>query len=148
MRLFKKKSTEILEGDLTPMIDMTFQLIAFFMLLINFSEVDRAEEILLPSSALAVPPVVRPDYQIILNLDPSGEVVFEGQKNGIDLLNPLLSRQVDAAAREGIRDPADIAVIIRSHEDTPTGIVQELIAKCQESELQSFSLRVKDRINQ
>ena len=140
MRLFKKKSTEILEGDLTPMIDMTFQLIAFFMLLINFSEVDRAEEILLPSSALAVPPVVRPDYQIILNLEPSGEVVFEG-------LNPLLSRQVDAAAREGIRDPADIAVIIRSHKDTPTGIVQELIAKCQESELQSFSLRVKDRIN-
>ena len=94
MRLFKKKSTEILEGDLTPMIDMTFQLIAFFMLLINFSEVDRAEEILLPSSVLAVPPVVRPDYQIILNLEPNGVVVFEGQKNGIDLLNPLLSRQV------------------------------------------------------
>ncbi|MGI9497656.1 MAG: ExbD/TolR family protein [Mariniblastus sp.] len=145
MRLFKKKSTEILEGDLTPMIDMTFQLIAFFMLLINFSEVDRAEEILLPSSVLAVPPEVRPDYQIILNLEPSGVVVFEGQKNGIDLLNPLLSRQVDAAAREGIRDPADIAVIIRSHEDTPTGIVQELMAKCQESELQSFSLRVKNQ---
>ncbi len=145
MRLFKKKSTEILEGDLTPMIDMTFQLIAFFMLLINFSEVDRAEEILLPSSVLAVPPEVRPDYQIILNLEPSGVVVFEGQKNGIDLLNPLLSRQVDAAAREGIRDPADIAVIIRSHEDTPTGVVQELMAKCQESELQSFSLRVKNQ---
>lgn len=145
MRLFKKKSTEILEGDLTPMIDMTFQLIAFFMLLINFSEVDRAEEILLPSSVLAVPPVVRPDYQIILNLEPNGVVVFEGQKNEIDLLNPLLSRQVDAAAREGIRDPADIAVIIRSHEDTPTGVVQELMAKCQESELQSFSLRVKNQ---
>ena len=145
MRLFKKKSTEILEGDLTPMIDMTFQLIAFFMLLINFSEVDRAYEILLPSSVLAVPPEVRPDYQIILNLEPNGVVVFEGQKNGIDLLNPLLSRQVDAAAREGIRDPGDIAVIIRSHEDTPTGVVQELMAKCQESELQSFSLRVKNQ---
>ena len=145
MRLFKKKSTEILEGDLTPMIDMTFQLIAFFMLLINFSEVDRADEILLPSSVLAVPPEVRPDYQIILNLEPNGVVVFEGQKNGIDLLNPLLSRQVDAAAREGIRDPGDIAVIIRSHEDTPTGVVQELMAKCQESELQSFGLRVKNQ---
>ena len=145
MRLFKKKSTEILEGDLTPMIDMTFQLIAFFMLLINFSEVDRADEILLPRSVLAVPPEVRPDYQIILNLEPNGVVVFEGQKNGIDLLNPLLSRQVDAAAREGIRDPGDIAVIIRSHEDTPTGVVQELMAKCQESELQSFSLRVKNQ---
>ena len=28
------------DGDLTPMIDMTFQLIAFFMVLINFTEAD------------------------------------------------------------------------------------------------------------
>ena len=34
MRIKKPKS-EILEGDLTPMIDMTFQLIAFFMVLIT-----------------------------------------------------------------------------------------------------------------
>ena len=52
MKFKKKRNTEILEGDLTPMIDMTFQLIAFFMLLINFSEVDRAEEIVLPKSCL------------------------------------------------------------------------------------------------
>ena len=70
MRFRKKKETKIMEGDLTPMIDVTFQLIAFFMLLINFSEVDRAEEIMLPSSVLAKPPETRPDYQIILNLNP------------------------------------------------------------------------------
>ena len=52
MKFNKAKTSEILEGDLTPMIDMTFQLIAFFMLLINFSEVDRAEEISLPTSCL------------------------------------------------------------------------------------------------
>jgi len=72
MKFKKKRNTEILEGDLTPMIDMTFQLIAFFMLLINFSEVDRAEEIVLPKSVLATPPTERPDYQVILNLDPDG----------------------------------------------------------------------------
>ena len=56
MKFNKAKTSEILEGDLTPMIDMTFQLIAFFMLLINFSEVDRAEEITLPLAVLAIPP--------------------------------------------------------------------------------------------
>ena len=50
MKFNKAKTSEILEGDLTPMIDMTFQLIAFFMLLINFTEIDRAEEIALPTS--------------------------------------------------------------------------------------------------
>lgn len=147
MRIFNNKSTQILEGDLTPMIDMTFLLIAFFMLLINFSEVDRAEEIMLPSSILAVPPEVRPDYQIILNLEPGGEVIFEGRRLVIERMDPIFNQQVNSAKREGINDPADIAVIIRSHKDTPTGLVQELIAKCQDAELQSFSLRVEEKIN-
>lgn len=148
MKIKKPKSTQILEGDLTPMIDMTFQLIAFFMLLINFSEVDRAEEITLPSSALAVPPEVRPDYQIIMNLEPGGTVIFEGQRiEKIDFMGPIFKQQISAATREGVTDPGDIAVIIRSHEDTPTGLVQELISKCQESELQSFRLRVKEKLN-
>jgi biopolymer transport protein ExbD len=147
MKIKKPKSTQILEGDLTPMIDMTFQLIAFFMLLINFSEVDRAEEITLPSSALAVPPEVRPDYQIIMNLEPGGSVIFEGQRiEKIEFMGPIFRQQINAAARERVTDPADIAVIIRSHEDTPTGLVQELISKCQESKLQSFRLRVKEKL--
>ncbi len=148
MKFTKTEKTEILEGDLTPMIDCTFQLIAFFMLLINFSEVDRAEEIMLPSSVMAVPPEVRPDYQIILNLEPSGKVKFEGQEiEKIDFLAPIFTQEINNAARVEVTDPGKIAVIIRSHEDTPTGLVQELIAKCQESELESFSLRVKEDLN-
>ena len=147
MKFAKKRSSEILEGDLTPMIDMTFQLIAFFMLLINFSEVDRAEEISLPSSQLAVPPDVRPDYQIILNLEPTGSVKFGGQRiESIDALGPIFRQEINSANREGVNNAGDIAVIIRSHEDTPTGKVQKLISKCQESELQSFSLRVNEKL--
>ncbi len=145
MKFSKRTKTEILEGDLTPMIDMTFQLIAFFMLLINFSEVDRAEEITLPSSILAKPPEVRPDYQIILNLSIEGKVKFQGQEiEKIDFLGPIFTQEKNNATREGVLNPGDIAVIIRSHEDTPTGLVQELISECQESELESFSLRVKN----
>ena len=140
----KKKSSEILEGDLTPMIDMTFQLIAFFMLLINFSEVDRAEEISLPSNILALPPEVRPDYQIILNLEPAGTVKFQGQAKEIDAMGSVFRQEINSANREGVNDPGEIAVVIRSHEDTPTGLVQKLISECQASELQNFSLRVKN----
>ncbi|QEG24718.1 ExbD/TolR family protein [Mariniblastus fucicola] len=145
MKFKNKKDTEILEGDLTPMIDMTFQLIAFFMLLINFSEVDRAEEITLPKSVLATPPVERPKYQVILNLDPDGEVVFAGNGYDISTLSPVLNQEINNAGRSRDRVPAkDIAVIIRAHEDTPTGTVQRLIAKCQEEEMENFKFRVKD----
>jgi biopolymer transport protein ExbD len=129
------------------MIDMTFQLIAFFMLLINFSEVDRAEEITLPASALAVPPQTRPDYQIILNLEPNGSVKFHGQSiEKIDFLTPIFRQEINNAAREKVTNPADIAVIIRAHEDTPSGLVQRLIMKCQEEKLENFSLRVKEKL--
>ena len=46
----KSKKPDLAEGDLTPMIDMTFQLIAFFMVLINFSQTESNERVVLPSS--------------------------------------------------------------------------------------------------
>ena len=148
MRFRKDNQTEIMEGDLTPMIDVTFLLIAFFMVLINFTEVDRAEELLLPKSRLAIPPTVRPDYQIILNLDVNGVVKFGGQQfDAIDLLDSALEREKSAAQIENVQ-PREISVIIRSHQDTPTGLVQQLINKCQQVGLENFSLRVKERINQ
>ena len=55
MRIKKVKSA-IHEGDLTPMIDMTFQLIAFFMVLINFTQSEQDQRIQLPESTLAKPP--------------------------------------------------------------------------------------------
>jgi biopolymer transport protein ExbD len=146
MKFQKKNKTEILEGDLTPMIDMTFQLIAFFMLLINFSEVDRAEEIMLPESVMAIAPEERPDYQMILNLEPGGQVTFAGQKvDSIDFLPVIFQQEISNAAREGV-EAGEISVIVRSHQDTPTGLVQKLISKCQESELESFALRVKEQL--
>jgi len=51
-----RKGAGFAEGDMTPMIDMTFQLIAFFMVLVNFADADQNERIRLPSSELAKPP--------------------------------------------------------------------------------------------
>ena len=44
-RSSEPSSTEI---DMTPMIDMTFQLITFFMVVKNFSEAEQDDRIQLP----------------------------------------------------------------------------------------------------
>ncbi len=75
----KHSSTKIHEGDLTPMIDMTFQLIAFFMVLINFSQNDQNVEIELPLSALAKPPEQAAEYPLTLQLTETNEVIVGGQ---------------------------------------------------------------------
>ena len=142
----EKARTKILEGDLTPMIDMTFLLIAFFMLLINFSEIEKSEEIDLPDSVLARPPENPPEYQIVLNLDKDGAVIFAKQRvNEIDLIHVLLDQEIGVATREGV-SKGNINVIIRADRDVKTGLVQDLMAKCQESDLELFSLRVNERL--
>lgn len=141
---FKKSNSELLEPDLTPMIDMTFNLIAFFMFTINFADAERIEQIMLPKSSLAKPPEGLADYQFILNLDDDGSVWFDGQRiEKIELINPLLRREVRAAERQGVPPPR-ISVIIRGHEDSQSGKVQRLIQQCQENELEKFLLRVKE----
>ena len=64
MRFITKKSAEV-EPDMTPMIDMTFQLIAFFMFTINFSDTEQDQRVTLPASELAKPPE-RHDLQLSL----------------------------------------------------------------------------------
>jgi len=51
----QKFSAKAADGDMTAMIDMVFQLIIFFMVLINFSQDDQNDKIKLPSSELAKP---------------------------------------------------------------------------------------------
>ena len=145
MRFVRKKRQDVPDVDLTPMIDMTFNLIAFFMIVMNFSDAERADEINLPTSALAKPPEEIFDYKIILNLDRDGSIVLDGQRiANIDLLNPLFNREITAAQRMG-KKPEQITVIIRGHEDVETGQLQRLMAKCQENSLQIFHLRVKEK---
>ena len=143
---FRKKRTEILEGDLTPMIDVVFQLIAFFMLIINFTEVEKSEDINLPLSELAKPPDEPPPYKITLNLKEDGSVAhFETVVANVDLIRNVLSRELGTARRQGV-PIGDINVIIRADMDSRTGDVQKLMNKCKALQLENFSLRVIERI--
>lgn len=142
----RRKKTKILEGDLTPMIDMAFQLIAFFMLLINFSEVEKTEEINLPDSVIAKPPEEVPEYTIMLNLDDDGTVSL-GPKNvgEVEGLRPILTHEIGMAARERVAKE-NINVIIRADRNVRTGLVRDLMRKCGEVELVDFALRVKSQV--
>ncbi len=143
---FKKKEHPLIAIDLTPMIDVTFQLIAFFMFIMNFSQIERAEEIKLPTSEIAIPPEEVPTYQIILNLNEDGSVLHDGVRiEKVELMTSMLRRETGQAAQRKVSNPADISVIVRADQNVATGTVQEMIAKCQDAKLEKFSLRVKER---
>jgi biopolymer transport protein ExbD len=141
----KKADAGIQEGDLTPMIDMTFQLIAFFMVLINFSQSEQNERVQLPDSELAKPPEVALEYPITLHLTKEGSVIIGGEEVPIAGLSPYLTREANVLQIQG-RPLSDATIVIRAHKDAQTGRVQELIKNCQQNRFEKFALRAKEDV--
>ena len=73
------RGPDFVELDYTPMIDMTFQLIAFFMILINFSDAEADERVQLPSSALAKPPDASAETPIYIQMMRDGRIIMNTQ---------------------------------------------------------------------
>lgn len=139
----KSKKVDLAEGDLTPMIDMTFQLIAFFMVLINFAQTESNDRVKLPSSQLVKPPEVPLEFPIILHVAEDGEIVLGGDSYTAETLSVGLRKEIAVIESEG-KSIKDANVIIRGHKDTAAGDIQEVIRVAQERELENFNLRVKE----
>jgi len=125
------------------MIDMTFQLIAFFMVLVNFSEADQNELIRLPSSELAKPPDAPLETPITLQVTDRGSVIFGADEVSIDALQPLLTREKQLLEARRDQSAQNATIIIRADRETKTGKVQEVIEICQKTGFDKFALRAK-----
>ena len=134
------------QGDLTPMIDMTFQLIAFFMVLINFTEADQNERIKLPTSEIVKPPDAPLETPIFLHLTREGTVILGGVETTLDGAQSNLMVEARILRRKK-RSPAEATVIIRGDADAQSGQVQRLVQICQEADFENFALRAEERIN-
>ncbi|TWT72763.1 biopolymer transport protein ExbD [Posidoniimonas polymericola] len=144
MRITRRRQLEASEGDLTPMIDMTFQLIAFFMVLINFTEVEQDQRITLPASELAQPPDVPYDEPLTIQITKDETILFARDELEPDALLPALRREAAIIKAYGeTKKLSEVTVIIRADETVRTGVVQEAISACQEAEFETFALRGK-----
>ncbi|QDT02892.1 biopolymer transport protein ExbD [Rubripirellula lacrimiformis] len=139
----KKTNVDLAEGDLTPMIDMTFQLIAFFMVLINFAQTESNDRVKLPSSQLVKPPEVPLEFPIVLHVAKDGEIILGGEDYTAETLRIGLNREISVIKAEG-KSIGDANIVIRAHKDTAAGDVQEIIRVAQEQQLENFALRVKE----
>jgi biopolymer transport protein ExbD len=130
------------EMDMTPMIDMTFQLICFFMVALSFDEADHNEKIKLPSSELAKPSDAALELPITLQLTGEGTVLYGGEELALANIGSRLNIEVEVMKRLK-KDPKNATIIIRADGDAETGKVQELIQECQQRSFEKFALRAR-----
>lgn len=152
---FKKPENSTITPDMTPMIDMTFQLITFFMVVISFEQTQADERIKLPADQLAIPPEVARENEIVLNIgfprDPQGNEIGEPGVTYGDSYIPVLGygpnlqqERAKYIALHGSEDSlADVTVVIRADSEVPTGLIQELMKMAQEAGFSKFSFKAK-----
>lgn len=141
------------EPDMTPMIDIVFQLLTFFMIAINFENTKADERVKLPRDMLAKPPEVKPEHELVLNfgfkrdkdgrkLDPVPTIFYNERYVEVGQLTPDLEQEKRVLEAIHGKDVIDkVTVLIRADSEVPTGLVQQLIKKCQDNGFTKFSLR-------
>jgi biopolymer transport protein ExbD len=128
--------------DMTPMIDVTFQLITFFMFTINFTEAEQDQRIQLPASQVAKP-VENSDIEpLTLQLMDDGRVIYNGEPVALAALGDYLQNEITIIQSSG-KKPGDITVVVRADGRAHTGDVQQIIRTCQEKQFDKFVLRAE-----
>lgn len=135
------------EPNLTPMLDMVFQLVTFFMLVINFKSAELDMNLKLPVIGSARPVDTKGQQDLlVLNIDDAGQLTIYGIAKDIDSYiageaqaSFLAARQKDPNIEPGDELPTN--VVIRADRSTPFHLLNRVIKSCQEHGFHNFSLK-------
>jgi biopolymer transport protein ExbD len=140
------------EPNLTPLLDIVFQLITFFMLVINFSQDNIDARIKLPVAGSARPQddvAKLNDERLVLNIDSKGDLIWNGQILTADQATAKIKFEAQVARQniktlKGKVEPGQtlpIRVVIRADRDTPFAPIFAMIKTCQNNGYEKFDLK-------
>lgn len=87
--------------DLTPMIDMVFLLLIFFLVATTFHQAEREMQIALPYAS-AAGPMSAALRELIINVDAQGAVFVSGRQVSDDELQQMVKSAVAANAEQKV----------------------------------------------
>ena len=135
------------EPDLTPVLDMVFQLITFFMLVINFKTAAMDLSLQLPVVGSASPVETNGLDLIILNIDKHGKMQVYGEDHSdIDGFIKTEAKASLVKARQAnpdlkLGDDLPSIVVVRADRATPFKLLNRVIKACQENGYRNFSMK-------
>jgi len=134
------------EPNLTPMLDMVFQLITFFMLVINFKSASLDLSLKLPIIGSAQPVDTQGvEDMLVLNINSQGQLLVYGT---VTPLETFLAREARASRMK--LPPADqkkpdvelpTNVIIRADKGVSFKEINRVFTECQARGFRKFSLK-------
>ena len=139
------------EPNLTPMLDMVFQLVTFFMLVINFKSAQLDMNLKLPVIGSARPVDTKGQLDLlILNINHQGQLTVYNVPKDIESYiageaqsSLLAARRKNPNLQDG--DELPTTVVIRADRATPFHLLNLVIKSCQKHGFRSFSLKAMNQ---
>jgi biopolymer transport protein ExbD len=139
------------EPNLTPILDMVFQLITFFMLVINFKSAALDMSLRLPVVGSARPVDTKGmEDLVILNITKDGKLMVYGIPKEIESFiageaqaSLLWARRAKPELKFGDELPS--MVVIRADKDTPFKLLNRVIKACQDNGYRRFALKALNK---
>lgn len=137
------------EPNLTPMLDMVFQLVTFFMLVINFKAASMDLSLKLPVLGSALPVESHGDI-LVMNINSKGQLNVYGAPVDINKyiqgeaqasLLKLKATKPDAKYGEEL----ETTIIIRADRTTPFRLLNRVITECQGAGFRNFAMKAMNK---
>lgn len=137
------------EFDMTPMIDVTFQLIVFFLVANDLSR-KEVVDLQLPQAIHGAEDKATEDVRVILNIkkpkDPLNppklpEITVRGVEYDLKQLGRELQTKADIKRENGPGSPSAVFALIRADKDTPWQHVQYVMQVCADPKIALYKLQ-------
>lgn len=123
----RRKSKQSPEEDfpMTPMIDMVFLLLVFFMTVSTLAQAERAKEVDLPASAESdVPEANELSDRGTISLDAEG-IIYLGMR-------PVTLEEMQATMKTSLQETPELRIHLRADQSTPYSEIKKVLKACAE----------------
>ena len=131
-----KKSAAIGSLSITPLIDVVFLLLIFFLVASRFSEEERQLDLNLPTVSEAMS-ATAPVNEIVININAEGKFFIDGEFRQPEQIEQIL-------ARAKTNNPLSQAVVIRADKKTDWDFVITAMNLCKKVGIEDFSATTDD----
>jgi len=109
---------------MTPMIDMVFLLLVFFMTVSTLAQADKRVKLDLPESTSCKVPENRGDRGTI-SLDANGQIFLRSHQKTLN--------QMQASIKEALAANPDLRIHLRADQATPYEAIKKVLRTCAEA---------------
>lgn len=127
----KPKKQAIGSLSITPLIDVVFLLLIFFLVSTRFAEEERQIEIELPTASQALPLTAEP-RELFININREGQYFIDGQFRHVEVVEELLKQAV-------ANNPLTQTVVIRADKRAPWEPVLTALDLCKKTGIYNYT---------